>query len=38
MKVNVNYLLMLVDKAINLILQKIKNYNFHKLTAIVVVI
>lgn len=34
---NVNYLLMLVDKTINLILQKNKNYYFHKLTALIVV-
>lgn len=35
--INVNYLLMMVDKTINLILQKNKKDCFHKLTPLVVV-
>jgi len=34
---NVNYLWMLVEKLINLTLQKIKKFCFHKFTPIVIV-
>ena len=36
--INVNYLLMWVDKTINLLLQVIKKDNFHKSTALVIIV